>query len=238
MDESGRLAALRREVESELQRDAEKWRNLGRESARETRIPLARWREHVRRRYFDAWLAETARKLGRSPDTVHLLGLVETHVLQDAGFEAAYLTQTDKLADFYREVPIEKQGDIERLLKKLGTQIADIPIYILRGIAGFWLLADQEEPGWSDVCANASSYFGAVKATIGEVLANAEVWLDKVISRITFISATDAFDRITLTVGRGPLVRDPSYDGLSCALTLHGQQWGRLLSDEQSDSNY
>jgi hypothetical protein len=113
MTEDERLAALRREVESELQQEAEKWRRIGLESAVKTRIPLARWREHVRRRYFDAWLDETARKLGRPPETVRLLGLAETYTLQDTGFEAAYLAAIGKLPRFYLEAPIKQRGKIE-----------------------------------------------------------------------------------------------------------------------------
>lgn len=81
------------------------------------------------------------------------------------------------------------------------TQISDTPIYILRGVADFWLMANQDEPDWDDVCGNASSYFGAVEATSREVFANAGAWLDEVDFVNTFISATDAYDTICLEVG-------------------------------------
>ncbi len=99
------------------------------------------------------------------------------------------------------EAPIKQQVKIEQLLDTMKTQISDTPIYILRGVADFWLMANQDEPDWDDVCGNASSYFGAVEATSREVFANAGAWLDEVDFVNTFISATDAYDTICLEVG-------------------------------------
>jgi hypothetical protein len=239
MAEDLKLAALRREVVDERQHEHAEWRTRTLERIVETRIHLAHWREHVRQRYGEAWRNDTASKLGRPLESVRLLDIAETHRLEEARIESEYLYATGRLPGFSREVPIAQQGEIERLLAKLRRRLPDTPIAILRGVASFWMTADEDDPGKADVWGNASSYFGAVQATSGEVLANPAVWLDGDDFVNTFMSRIDDRNLWILSVGHANgLVADLGYRGLACSLDLRGPRWGRVFSDERSDWNY
>ncbi|MGI8856593.1 MAG: hypothetical protein ACR2JW_12650 [Thermomicrobiales bacterium] len=134
MLEGERLEALRREIANERSQKAEKNRKSSHESNAETRIHLDRWRENVRRRFLDAWLDDTAYKLCRPRETVRLLDIPKTYALQDADVEAGYLVATGQLSRFYREAPIERRGEIERLLSKVEARFP-IRLFISSGVS-------------------------------------------------------------------------------------------------------
>jgi hypothetical protein len=199
---------LRDEIEQDIRSAVEKQYRLVQERLIRGQARWDREREAIHREDFDAWLEDTAQKLGRPAAMIHLLEIAETYALQRAVNEAWFRWSVGEIPFFGRIIPLSEAAEIERLAAKIADRIPDNPVFVLRHLSGL---------------------FGAVQATSNEVFGNAMSWIDRSgREKATFVNETCSDDGMDITANTAQLED-------KCCIQLWGPTWGRLLADEISD---